>query len=73
MKTNITINYINERRNYNTRQSNQISTSTYRTAIGKNSIIRTASITYNKYINTIDPNSTLQTYKQKIKKIILEH
>lgn len=71
IKSNVKINYINERRNHNTRQSNQIVTPTYRTSVGKNSIIRTATITYNKYINLIDSNCTLQTYKQKIKHKIL--
>lgn len=72
IKTKVKINYINERQNHNTRQSNQIITSTYRTSIGKNNIIRSASITYNKYINKVNPNCTLQAYKTNIKKTILE-
>lgn len=67
IKTNITINHINERQNYNNGHSNQIITSTYRTAIGRNSIIRSASIIYNKYINIIETNCTLHTYKKNEK------
>lgn len=63
---------MNQRQNYNTRNSNQIITHNYRTTTGKNNIIRSAANTYNTHINNINQNDSIDVFKNKIKKTILE-